>query len=93
MKFLIQSAFCGALLLDEANAWGNPFSPSSVPLASLKDHGFGHSLNRETKMILGQFIMSENGRYKVEIDDANLVLSDGDDECWSTGVAHHAVGW
>ena len=44
-------------------------------------------------MILGQFIMSENGRYKVEIDDANLVLSDDGYDCWSTSVPHHALGW
>ena len=90
MKFLLQLALC-ALLPEQADAWGNPFSKSS--LESLKDHGFGHSLNRETKMVLGQFIMSENGRYKVEIDDANLVLSDDGYDCWSTGVAHHALGW
>ena len=37
--------------------------------------------------------MSENGRYKVEIDDGNLVLMDEGNECWSTNVPHHALGW
>ena len=58
-----------------------------------QDHGLGHTLDRDSKMILGQFLMSENGRYKVEIEDANLVLTDEGEECWSTRVPHHALGW
>ena len=37
--------------------------------------------------------MSENGRFKVEIDDGNLVLLDDGNECWSSSVPHHALGW
>ena len=37
--------------------------------------------------------MSDNGRFKVEIDDGNLVLFDDGNECWSTGVPHPSLGW
>ena len=85
----MKSIFLSSFLLLQINAWG--FIKSKVALH--QDHGFGESLNRETKLILGQFLMSENGRFKVEIDDGNLVLLDDGNECWSSNVPHHALGW
>tara|TARA_B110001450_G_C17426117_1_gene401916 strand:- start:347 stop:625 length:279 start_codon:yes stop_codon:yes gene_type:complete len=84
MKFIFLSG-----LLSQINGWG--FISSKI--RKEVDHGYGHVLNRDAKIILGQFVMSENSRFKAEIDDGNFVLLDDGHECWSTNIFHHGLGW